>query len=155
MIRAIGWLAVLLLAGFAEVVSAAHGTGSASFEAFDSEPRISYQALESMLERYLLLRDAGGWPAFSATGSTLGMGDASIEIPALRDILWRTSDLAENARGSTLYDGELQRAVQRFQQRHGLTTDGIVGQRTRRALSVDVDSRIEQIQLNLERAREA
>ena len=153
MIPVIGWLAVLLLAGFAEVASVAHGTGSASVEAFDSGPRVSYRALESMLERYLLLRDAGGWPAFSAAGSTLGTGDASTEIPALRDILWRTSDLAENARGSTLYDGELQRAVQRFQQRHGLATDGIVGPRTRQALSVDVDARIKQLRLNLERSR--
>jgi len=153
MMRTIGWLAVLLLAGFAGVVSAAQGTGSASVETFDSERRVSNQALGSMLERYLRLRDAGGWPAFSAAGSTLGMGDASTEIPALRDILWRTSDLAENARGSSRYDGELQRAVQRFQQRHGLATDGIVGPRTRQALSVDVDARIKQIRLNLERSR--
>jgi murein L,D-transpeptidase YcbB/YkuD len=107
-----------------------------------------------MLDRYLVLRDAGGWPVLSSAGPTLDVGVDSTEIQVIREILWRARDLAENARGDTRYDGALQRAVQRFQLRHGLTIDGIVGPRTRQALSVDVDARIKQIQLNLERTRQ-
>jgi murein L,D-transpeptidase YcbB/YkuD len=54
---------------------------------------------------------------------------------------------------STLYDGEIVAAVQRFQQRHGLTADGAVGPGTLAALNVTVEQRIDQIRANLERGR--
>jgi murein L,D-transpeptidase YcbB/YkuD len=50
-------------------------------------------------------------------------------------------------------DTALHEAVQRFQERHGLTVDGAVGPATRAALNVPVEERIEQITLNLERWR--
>lgn len=155
--RAVQYLLVLLLAVLAGAVSAAKSPDSQPVETSPLETsgfHESYYALQAMLERYLSLRDSGGWPAFSSTGPALENGDVSEEIPAIRDILWRTGDLAENARGDVHFDGELQRAVVRFQERHGLSTDGIVGKRTRLALSVDVDARITQLQLNLERARQ-
>ncbi len=154
MMRAMRYLSVLLLAGYAGIVSAENGTGFAPVERLDSEPHASYHSLRTMLDRYLVLRDAGGWPVLSSAGPTLDVGVDSTEIQVIREILWRARDLAENARGDTRYDGALQRAVQRFQLRHGLTIDGIVGPRTRQALSVDVDARIKQIQLNLERTRQ-
>jgi murein L,D-transpeptidase YcbB/YkuD len=43
--------------------------------------------------------------------------------------------------------------VRRFQERHGLTPDGVVGRATSAALNVGVRERIEQIRANLERAR--
>jgi len=43
--------------------------------------------------------------------------------------------------------------VKRFQERHGLTADGAVGPGTRAALNVPVAARIDQIRINLERAR--
>ena len=45
------------------------------------------------------------------------------------------------------------RAVARFQARHGIPVDGIVGAATLAALNVPVQVRIRQIQLNLERYR--
>jgi murein L,D-transpeptidase YcbB/YkuD len=53
----------------------------------------------------------------------------------------------------TVYDAELDAAVRRFQERHGLTADGAIGPATRAALNVPVSARIDQIRVNLERAR--
>ena len=44
-------------------------------------------------------------------------------------------------------------ALKEFQKRHGLKADGIVGPKTLAALNVPLTSRIEQIQINLERLR--
>ena len=43
--------------------------------------------------------------------------------------------------------------VRRFQARHNLTADGILGARTREAMNVPVGTRIDQLRLSLERAR--
>ncbi|HVP72261.1 MAG TPA: L,D-transpeptidase family protein [Phycisphaerales bacterium] len=43
--------------------------------------------------------------------------------------------------------------MQRFQERHGLNTDGTVGGKTLRVLNVPVETRIEQLRLSLERSR--
>jgi len=51
------------------------------------------------------------------------------------------------------FDAALEAAVKRFQRRHLLEADGIVGPQTRAALNVPVAVRIDQIRLNLERAR--
>jgi len=51
------------------------------------------------------------------------------------------------------YDDGLAAAVRRFQRHHLLKTDGVVGANTRAALNVPVAARIDQIRINLERAR--
>lgn len=51
------------------------------------------------------------------------------------------------------YDARLEAAVKRFQRRHLLEPDGIVGRQTRAALNVPVERRIDEIRLNMERAR--
>jgi murein L,D-transpeptidase YcbB/YkuD len=52
-----------------------------------------------------------------------------------------------------VYGGALESSVRSFQARHGLDVDGIVGPGTLRALNVTVEQRIDQIRVNLERAR--
>ena len=70
----------------------------------------------------------------------------------LRQRLVLTGDLTGDT-ASDRFDAELTRAVKRFQGRHGLTQDGVVGSKTRGALDLPVEARIEQIVLNLERWR--
>jgi murein L,D-transpeptidase YcbB/YkuD len=51
------------------------------------------------------------------------------------------------------YDESLKTAVKRFQLRHGLKPDGVIGPKTREAMNVTAQERIRQIELNLERWR--
>jgi len=51
------------------------------------------------------------------------------------------------------FDAALEAAVQSFQHRHGLNEDGLVGPATLAELNVPVERRIDQVRINLERAR--
>ena len=51
------------------------------------------------------------------------------------------------------YSGPIVEAVRRFQDRHGLDADGIIGSRTWMALNVPIAQRVRQIELGLERLR--
>lgn len=75
-------------------------------------------------------------------------GDRVIE---LRRRLVVTGDLV--GAGYPDFDEETGKAVRRFQQRSGLDADGVVGEKTRRRLNASVESRIRQIEINLERWR--
>lgn len=61
---------------------------------------------------------------------------------------------ASVASGSSMvYTPELFEAVKKFQKRHGLDVDGIIGNATIQAMNVPVRQRIDQIRVNLERYR--
>ena len=59
----------------------------------------------------------------------------------------------EEAMGLLTYDEALAESVRRFQARHGLGVDGIVGARTLSALNTSREARIAQVVANLERER--
>jgi murein L,D-transpeptidase YcbB/YkuD len=52
-----------------------------------------------------------------------------------------------------VFDQKLEEAVQRFQKRHGLKTDGTVGRSTMETMNIPVEKRIRQIALNMDRMR--
>lgn len=75
---------------------------------------------------------------------------------ALRRLLAALGDLpAEEsaARNDGLFDATLSAALRRFQQRHGLTVDGTLGNKTFAALTTPLAQRVRQIELSLERWR--
>jgi len=75
-------------------------------------------------------------------------------VPALRARLKVSGEMpAAVDAASDLFDEAVEEAVKRFQLRHGLYDDGIVGARTLKALNVPAASRVRQIELNLERWR--
>jgi len=111
-----------------------------------------YAALREGLARYRAIRDQGGWPAVPP-GPTLNPGVTDARVPAVRQRLAVTGEFAGADTGSDRYDEPLQAAVARFQQHHGLTADGVVGPATLAAMNVPVQARIDQIKVNLERAR--
>ncbi len=52
-----------------------------------------------------------------------------------------------------MYDADLVIAIKRFQERHNLEVDGIIGRETARNLNIPVQQRIQQILINMERWR--
>jgi murein L,D-transpeptidase YcbB/YkuD len=69
-------------------------------------------------------------------------------LAALGDLATTTSPTQESR-----YAGDLVTAVRRFQRRHGLTADGIIGPLTFHALNTPLAHRVRQIELTLERLR--
>jgi L,D-transpeptidase YcbB len=125
----------------------------AALDAFaPHDPR--YGELIRALAQHRELARAGGWPAVPA-GETLRAGMRSPRVSVLRERLAVTDDLVSDARAepSELFDDALDAAVRAFQTRHGLEADGVVGPRSLAALNVPVEARIEQLRVNLERAR--
>jgi len=111
-----------------------------------------YQALKSMLAHYRALAEKGIWPEI-AQGENLKSGMSDPRIPAIRQVLAMTGDFEWNFDPSPLYDPQLEIAVQRFQQRHGLEAKGLVGKQTVMAMNVPPAERARQIMLNMERWR--
>lgn len=81
-------------------------------------------------------------------------GDAYPGIDRLRDRLATLGDLArDSATEDTLYARDLAGAVARFQERHGLEPDSVLGPATFTALNTSIATRVEQLELALERLR--
>ncbi len=121
-------------------------------EEMDSDDE-TYQRLLRALAEYRALAADASWrpPQFE---TTLRPGDMSDAIPDLARSLTLLRDLSEGAESQAgLYTGALVEAVRRFQTRHGLDPDGVIGARTSRALAVSPATRVRQIQLSLERFR--
>src|SRR5690606_17753276 len=96
----------------------------------------------------------GGWPEVKLLekGNKLKKGNSGPEIILLKKRLQATDDYALPDTGK-LFNDDLEKAVKAFQKRHGLEADGIVSDKTLKALNVPVQERIEQIVINMERWR--
>ena len=116
-------------------------------------PHKGYHALVGALRDYRTIAARGGWP-FIPDGPVLRLGNDDARVLLLRQRLALTGDLDLTEVGANaVYGHGEQAAVYRFQARHGLVEDGVVGSRTLAALNVTVEQRIRQIELNLERWR--
>ncbi|MGE3625757.1 MAG: murein L,D-transpeptidase [Hyphomicrobiales bacterium] len=119
------------------------------------QPQIpEYLVLRQALAIYRQLAGKGGWPQVP-NGDAIKPGEESDRVPALRARLAATDGAAPAAPGANgkLYDAELEEAVKRFQERHGLEPDGVVGTRTVLQMNIPVEDRIRQIVANMERWR--
>lgn len=95
----------------------------------------------------------GGWTTVP-DGPTLEPGEPAPRqrLVALAERL-QGEDFLEEIEIGELYDGALVDAVKRFQSVRGLAADGKLGSKTVAALNVPAQKRLEQIELNVERAR--
>jgi murein L,D-transpeptidase YcbB/YkuD len=128
----------------------------------------AYGRLIALYAELRQMAGEGDWGEPVATGPTLRPGDRDPRIRQLRARLTALGDLptvqefaagevmndATPARGDPLlFDPALEAAVQRFQTRHGLNTDGVVGPMTLAALNTSAAERAQQAAVNLERLR--
>jgi murein L,D-transpeptidase YcbB/YkuD len=110
-------------------------------------------ALENALSHYRQLDAQGGWPRVPA-GPTLREGDRNERIPVLKQRLIADADLPESEGQGDIFDEKLREAVKRFQARHGIAADGLVGGRTLRELNVPSGDRLRQLAASSERCKQ-
>ena len=128
-------------------------TGSLAKGLNNIRPEIDYyQLLKGALKKYRDIQDAGGWEPVPE-GPTLIPGMTDQRIPLLRKRLSITGDYEGTVTDSEHYDEDLKEAVMLFQYKHRLKADGAVGKNTYASLNIPVKKKIEQIRVNLERAR--
>jgi murein L,D-transpeptidase YcbB/YkuD len=111
-----------------------------------------YANLKDVLARYRAIQQQGGWKSVP-NGPTLKRGDSDPRITDVRRRLAVSGELDESALPSKYFDDTLEQAVKAFQINHGLDPDSAVGPATLAAMNVPVEDRIDQIRVNLERAR--
>lgn len=111
-----------------------------------------YQGLVRALAQLRAVQEAGGWVTVPS-GPVLRPDSVDARVPQLRIRLSQSGDLVAQVSDDRSYDAELQAAVRKFQHRHGLNEDAVVGAATLAELNLPVSDRIAQVRVNLERAR--
>jgi murein L,D-transpeptidase YcbB/YkuD len=122
----------------------------------EAEPRLPmYAGLRQALARYRTLADQQAWqiplPPLPGRKLVPGQGYAGVSLLARR--LQALGDLPGGTTVPGRFDGALVTALRAFQERHGLTPDGMLGQATLLQLNVTPLARARQIELSLERLR--
>jgi L,D-transpeptidase YcbB len=107
-----------------------------------------YRRTAAALAELSQVAHIGGWPLVGSGRPLMHPGASDLRVPMLRSRLGLPATVEND---SALYDPALVAAVLLFQERHGLTSDGIVGRRTTATLDVPADVRTEQLMLNLQR----
>lgn len=106
--------------------------------------------VEQAIAHYNGLVQNGGWPIVPAT-KKLKLGVIEPEVEILRRRLMISGDLSTSAGISPAFDSYVDAAVKRFQARHGLPSDGVMGQHTYAAMNVSAPIRLAQLETNLVR----
>jgi murein L,D-transpeptidase YcbB/YkuD len=111
-----------------------------------------YEALRANYVKYRDIVADGGWPEVPA-GKTIRPGDSDPRIPVIAERLAISGDIDDAGVTTDTLDDRLEAGVRRFQTRHSLTADGIIGPGTLVAMNVPASERLETIRVNLERFR--
>lgn len=141
------------------------GIAAAALPGTSPQSMPHYVLLENALPRY---RELAARPALTQLPAlprpSLKQGDSWEGLPALRTLLTALGDLSEtgaaqpaavpDATPVATLDATLVEALQRFQERHGLEADGVLGPSTWRALTTPLSQRVRQIERTLARWRE-
>ena len=115
-----------------------------------SPQTVSY--IEQAIGQYSGIVAQGGWPMVPAT-KKLRLGVVDPDVVVLRKRLMISGDLSTSAGISQAFDTYVDQAVKRFQSRHGLPSDGVLGQYSYAAMNVTAPVRLGQLETNLVRLR--
>lgn len=110
------------------------------------------QTTEQAIPAYEALVARGGWPTIPA-GGKLRLGARHASVVPMRQRLIASGDLDVDSGASEVYDSYVERAVRRFQARHGLYVDGIAREQTIAAMNIPAVARLNQLKINLTRLR--
>ncbi|MDQ2633177.1 MAG: L,D-transpeptidase family protein [Pseudomonadota bacterium] len=108
--------------------------------------------VEQAVAQYSGIVAQGGWPMVPAT-KKLELGVVDPDVVVLRKRLMMSGDLSTSAGISQSFDTYVDAAVKRFQMRHGLPADGVLGKFSYAALNVSAQVRLGQLETNLVRLR--
>lgn len=119
-------------------------------------PYDGYRRTTKALHNYRDLAREGEVGTFVQPKKSVRPGDVYTDLPRLAQLLRRVGDLPGNSvvpLSLIQYQGAMVEAVKRFQRRHGLDPDGVLGRETFRELDTPVSYRVLQLELTLERWR--
>ncbi len=132
------------------------GTPAAAISGL-APPFALYARLRDALRAYRALADAGPLPDLAVPPTPVRPGELYRDRVALDTRLRAFGDLPDGlpppGDDPDRLAGAIVDALSRFQRRHGLTPDGVLGARTAAALRVEPAARVQQITLALERLR--
>jgi murein L,D-transpeptidase YcbB/YkuD len=113
-----------------------------------------YVGLKQALARIRAVAASGGWPPVTAGTTAIKPGVSDPRVAMIRKRLFVTGELtAAPPVDDTVYDAAVESAVKNFQAHHRLTDDGVIGKATIEAMNVTAAARVQQLRVNLERAR--
>ena len=131
----------------------AYGAASVPQSVATTTPIFARQTLamtQDAIQSYRNIVSSGGWPVVPS-GASLRLGDSGPAVTTLRRRLMVSGDLGTRAGLSPQFDSYVDAAVKRFQKRHGLPADGVLGTYSFAALNVPADIRLRQLEKNYER----
>ncbi len=131
---------------------ALEATDLESFLKSQPPQHVYYNSMITALARYREIEQKGSWGSIPE-GEVLKPGMSDLRIPVIRNRLAVTNDYTGTDLSSEVYDNLLEDAVRKFQERHYLNADGVIGNNTVMAMNVPVEKRIRQILINMERWR--
>jgi len=114
-------------------------------------PNPIYMHLLDAYEHYKMIVSDGGFVQIPKVNLKKGSKGKAVSLLAKR--LFQSDDLDFYEEDYEVFDELLEAALKRYQKRMGLWVSGVLNKSTRIALNVPAHKRLEQVKLNLERAR--
>lgn len=137
-------------------VIAARQAGRLSEALIAAQPQVPmYEAIRSVMNAYRAMGDHPAWhvPLPPVPGRSLKPGDVYEGVPLIAARLAALGDLSSAVQPSERYEDWMVDGVRRFQARHGLEPDGVLGPETLLQMNVTPAQRAGQMALTLERLR--
>jgi len=111
-----------------------------------------YKSLKAELAKYLQIVKGGGWPQITGDAKTFKKGTSSAEIALLKKRFQISGDMQVQDT-SNIFDDTLTNAIKVFQNRLGLTQDGLITTALLKDINVSAQQRLQQILINMNRMR--